>query len=139
MITSIRQPINTHWVTLRLLLLAAVVTTAAQGSYEKTLQTWRAEREAKLKADDGWLTVTGLFWLKEGANDFGSAPVNDIVLPPGGAPDKIGGAAHRGQGFRHADADGGAGDAGKGRPALGGNRCPHPFGYAGRILEAGLR
>jgi hypothetical protein len=24
------------------------------------------EREAALKADDGWLSVSGLFWLKEG-------------------------------------------------------------------------
>ncbi|MBI3695725.1 MAG: DUF1684 domain-containing protein [Acidobacteria bacterium] len=44
---------------------------------------FRREREAELKADDGWLTVSGLFWLKEGPNRFGSAPSNDIVLPPG--------------------------------------------------------
>jgi len=90
MITSIRQPIINHCAALLLLLLAASVTAAAQDSYEKTIQAWRAEREAKLKADDGWLTVTGLFWLKEGANDFGSAPANDIVLPSGSAPEKIG-------------------------------------------------
>lgn len=39
------------------------------------------DREAKLKTDTGWLTVAGLFWLKEGDNRFGSAPDNEIVLP----------------------------------------------------------
>ena len=39
------------------------------------------EREAKLKTDTGWLTVAGLFWLKEGENKFGSAADNDLVLP----------------------------------------------------------
>ena len=66
------------------------VAASAQDSYDQTIQKWRAEREAKLKADDGWLTVTGLFWLREGQNEFGSAPTNDIVLPPGSAPDKLG-------------------------------------------------
>ena len=45
------------------------------------MEAWRGEIETKLKADDGWLTVAGLFWLKEGANRFGSAPDNDLVLP----------------------------------------------------------
>jgi len=72
------------------LLAVVAVAAIAQDSYDKTIQKWRAEREAKLKADDGWLTVTGLFWLREGQNEFGSAPTNDIVLPPGSAPDKLG-------------------------------------------------
>ena len=45
------------------------------------MEAWRKEAETKLKADDGWLTVAGLFWLKEGANRFGSAADNDVVLP----------------------------------------------------------
>lgn len=72
------------------LMAALTMNATAQDSYEKTIQTWRAEREAKIKADDGWLTVSGLFWLREGGNDFGAAPTNDVVLPPGSAPDKIG-------------------------------------------------
>jgi uncharacterized protein (DUF1684 family) len=35
-------------------------------SYVEQIQKWRREREASLKADDGWLTVAGLHWLKEG-------------------------------------------------------------------------
>src|ERR1051325_8152345 len=55
------------------------------GSYESEIQTWRTERESRLKTDTGWLTVAGLFWLHEGENYFGSAPANDIVLPSGPA------------------------------------------------------
>lgn len=49
--------------------------------YEKSVEDWRQKYEAKLRADDGWLTVSGLFWLHEGKNTFGSAPNNDVVLP----------------------------------------------------------
>ena len=59
-------------------------------AYRARIAAWRAEREAALKADGGWLTVTGLFWLHEGANAmriFGSG--NDIVLPAG-APARLG-------------------------------------------------
>jgi uncharacterized protein len=89
MTTLIHLPIARLFISLSLL-AALTMTATAQDSYEKTIQTWRADREAKLKADDGWLTVSGLFWLREGANEFGSAPTNDIVLPPGSAPEKIG-------------------------------------------------
>jgi uncharacterized protein (DUF1684 family) len=34
-----------------------------------------------LKADDGWLALTGLHWLKEGVNRFGADQASDIVLP----------------------------------------------------------
>ena len=54
--------------------------------YTASIEKWRAESEAKLKSDTGWLTVSGLFWLKEGRSTFGSAPGNDLVLPAGVAP-----------------------------------------------------
>jgi uncharacterized protein len=89
MTTRIHKPIAGLFVALPLL-AALTMTATAQDTYEKTIQTWRAEREAKLKSDDGWLTVSGLFWLREGVNEFGAGPTNDIVLPPGSAPEKIG-------------------------------------------------
>jgi uncharacterized protein (DUF1684 family) len=52
-------------------------------SYESEIRGWREARERSLKADDGWLTVAGLFWLKEGENTFGKDAGNDIVLPDG--------------------------------------------------------
>jgi len=50
-------------------------------SYRNEIEKFRQEREAKLKADDGWLTIAGLFILNEGTTSFGSDPLNDIVLP----------------------------------------------------------
>ena len=37
----------------------------------------RAEREERLSAKDGWLTLTGLFWLEQGEHDIS---VDRIVL-----------------------------------------------------------
>ena len=49
--------------------------------YAKEIEQYRAERIANLKSDTGWLTLIGLFWLKEGENKFGSDLKNEIVLP----------------------------------------------------------
>jgi uncharacterized protein (DUF1684 family) len=63
----------------------------ADEAYRAEVQTWRQEREARLKADDpGWLILAGLFWLKDGPNRFGTDPAGDIVLPDGSAPAKAG-------------------------------------------------
>jgi uncharacterized protein (DUF1684 family) len=51
---------------------------------------WRQQRQENLKADGGWLTVAGLFWLKEGENTMGSGRQNNFVLPPGSAPENLG-------------------------------------------------
>ncbi len=59
-------------------------------SYIKGIQEWHRERLGKLKAENGVLSVTGLFWLKEGENRFGSDSTNDIVLPGDKSPDFIG-------------------------------------------------
>jgi uncharacterized protein (DUF1684 family) len=60
-------------------LLLAGIPEAAE--YRASIEAWRAEREAKLRADDGWLVLAGLYWLKPGENRFGSSPDNEIVLP----------------------------------------------------------
>ena len=57
--------------------------TPSPHDYESEIEAWRTEREARLKADDGWLTLSGLFFLSEGDNSFGSSPENDIVLRTG--------------------------------------------------------
>jgi len=61
-------------------------TAAASTPYVTEIEDWRARREERLEADDGWLAVTGLFWLKDGPNTLGSAPGNDIVLPASAPP-----------------------------------------------------
>ena len=63
------------------LAFAALTALAADSAYERDIARWRVEREAKLKADDGWLTVVGLHWLHEGVNTVGSDPNADAPLP----------------------------------------------------------
>src|SRR5262245_16783576 len=70
--------------------LAVVCVSAEDASCRAAIQKWREERETRLKSDSGWLTVVGLAWLKEGVNTIGSGPGNDVVLPPGSAPDRVG-------------------------------------------------
>ena len=68
-----------------LLPLAGMALAAVAPDYPAELSAWRRDREAKLKAEGGWLSVAGLFWLDEGANRFGTAASNQIVLPDGPA------------------------------------------------------
>ena len=69
--------------------LAAIAVAFAAG-YPDEIRAWREQREQSLKAPGGWLTVAGLFWLKPGANAFGTDASNAIVLPPGSAPARAG-------------------------------------------------
>jgi hypothetical protein len=57
-----------------------------EASYRQEIEKWQGERAAELKSEDGWLTLVGLFWLKEGENKIGSDPSNRIILPSGKAP-----------------------------------------------------
>ena len=66
------------------LVLGAVVTTQPD-DYRMAQEAWRADREARLVADDGWLTVAALHFLRQGENSFGASPLNDMVLPEGPA------------------------------------------------------
>ncbi len=65
------------------------VLVAQTGAYRAEIEKARAARVAELRADDGWLTVTGLFWLKPGRNVAGSAPGSDVRLPSK-APARVG-------------------------------------------------
>ena len=58
--------------------------------YIQSIEQWHADRIASLKKDDGWLSLAGLYWLKEGANTFGSSESNDIVFPQKTDPGKLG-------------------------------------------------
>jgi len=56
--------------------------------YQREVEKFRAEEIKDLKAN--WLVLAGLFWLKPGANAFGTASSNAIVLPAGTGPAKAG-------------------------------------------------
>jgi uncharacterized protein len=57
--------------------------------YAAEVESWRAQRQARLQAEDGWLSVAGLFWLKQGDNSCGSRRGSTVRLPEG-APEKAG-------------------------------------------------
>lgn len=59
-------------------------------NYYNTIKDWRKQYETKLGAPDGWLSITGLYWLKDGENSLGTHVTNDIVLPRGAGPKQIG-------------------------------------------------
>ncbi|MGO9592072.1 MAG: DUF1684 domain-containing protein [Candidatus Acidiferrales bacterium] len=50
-------------------------------AYRASVEKWRQEYQTDLTSDHGWLSVSGLFWLHDGENSFGSSPLDDIVLP----------------------------------------------------------
>ena len=63
--------------------------TTQEHTYEVEIETWRQSMDTKLRAETGWLTLTGLYWLHEGQNTLGSDPASDVVLPES-APQQLG-------------------------------------------------
>ena len=60
-------------------------------SHRAEIEAWRAKRIASLKKEDGWLTLVGLSWLREGRNSFGSDPkTNRIVFSEAAAGKPMG-------------------------------------------------
>ena len=57
--------------------------------YHAEIQKFQQDRDAVLRADDGWLTIAGLWFLTQPETTFGSDPLSDIVLPDG-APARAG-------------------------------------------------
>jgi len=75
---------------LPLLLLMLVPTVEPGAAYRADVEAWRAQRLARVRAEDGWLSVVGLFWLEEGDNSIGSAPGSRVLLPAPAAPERLG-------------------------------------------------
>jgi uncharacterized protein (DUF1684 family) len=75
---------------LALCLAAALPAWAADARYVKSVEDWRAQSEARLRKDNGWLTLAGRFPMKEGVNTFGTGKDNDIVFPAGLGPEHMG-------------------------------------------------
>ena len=70
--------------------LALAIFPIDHASYLAQMERWRQQREESLKSENGWLTVAGLFWLKEGVSTVGASRANHFVLPAGSAPEKVG-------------------------------------------------
>ncbi|HUM12511.1 MAG TPA: DUF1684 domain-containing protein [Myxococcaceae bacterium] len=52
-------------------------------------RAWQQQRLQRLQSEDGWLTLVGLGWLKEGPNTAGSDRKAMVVFPEG-APANVG-------------------------------------------------
>jgi len=70
-------------VTVLVVAASAVTLQPPDAAYVRSFEKWKAELVLDLKQN--WLVLAGLFWLKPGANTFGSASDNEIVLPSGPA------------------------------------------------------
>jgi uncharacterized protein (DUF1684 family) len=69
----------------------------AQSNYVAELAKWRAAHEVELRADGGWLSVAGLFWLKQGVNTVGTGSKYDVELTPRFKGGKFGDITLRGE------------------------------------------
>lgn len=63
-----------HW------LIAAYFASALSASeYTASIERWRVEREARLKAPDGWLSLTKLQWLQNGDNTVDAGSTQTVL------------------------------------------------------------
>jgi len=70
--------------------LLALPAAAADATYVKSVEDWRARAEKGLRRDNGWLTLAGRYVLKPGVNTFGTGKDNDVVFPEGLGPERMG-------------------------------------------------
>jgi len=53
---------------------------SADQQWKNDLLSWRSKRAAGLQAPEGWLSLTGLDWLKDGDNSFGASEDNRFAI-----------------------------------------------------------
>lgn len=61
-----------------------------QSTYVTEINRWRQTKEDNLRAEDGWLTLIGLFWLHEGVNTVGANPASDVPIAAENVTDQLG-------------------------------------------------
>jgi uncharacterized protein (DUF1684 family) len=84
------QNITFAFLILTVIMKTNLIAQSNNENYQHEIKQWHQNRETNLKKETGWLTVSGLFWLDEGENTFGSGKENKIVFPDGKADAKIG-------------------------------------------------
>ncbi len=72
------------------LTLLSLTSFAQTSTYFAELEQWHDARIAALKQPNGWLNLEGLFWLKNGVNQFGSASENEVVYNNAQFPKHLG-------------------------------------------------
>lgn len=115
-----RSPLVTRGAALAALVVIAVACTEApeplDPAYAAEVGAWRTQRLERLTSDDGWLTLTGLYWLEPGENRFGSAADGAVVLPDESVPEIAGMLVVAADGTVVAFGEEGAGVAVNGQP-----------------------
>ncbi|WP_080240444.1 DUF1684 domain-containing protein [Spirosoma rigui] len=93
-LTAETGPVNpyarTFFVLWGLTMLALAGFRADDPAYQAQLDSWHRQRVESLKSENGWLNLAGLFWLKEGVNEAGADPGNDLTFPVGKTPAELG-------------------------------------------------
>lgn len=86
-------------------LVLALLLVPDASSYEDEIRAFRSRREVQIAGEAGWLTLTGLAWLREGDNTVGSDPTSVVVLPAP-APTRVGTITRTGRATRFSPAPG---------------------------------
>jgi uncharacterized protein (DUF1684 family) len=61
-----------------------------EAAYVTEIDAWHKRRVDRLTSKKGWLSLVGLYWLKEGKNTFGGDAKNNIRFPEEKSPAFIG-------------------------------------------------
>ncbi len=108
-----RSPLAARCAVLTALLFIIVACSEApvpiDPAYAAEVDQWRSQRLERLTAEDSWLSLTGLFWLEEGENVFGSAADGAVVLPDSSIPETVGSLLLSSEGEVSARVEAGAG------------------------------
>ncbi len=64
--------------------VSLIINSMGSNEYENQILQWRAKKYDDLVRENGWLALSGLFWLKRGRNLVGSNPMCEITLPDRG-------------------------------------------------------
>lgn len=78
------------WCVLWFAVLGTSCTSVRHTAAPPDWMAWQAKRHHSIAGTNGWLTLAGLHWLQEGDNFVGAHPTNQVVLPPGKAPNRVG-------------------------------------------------
>ncbi len=104
-------------------------------SFEQETAAWHAQRDKRLAAEDGWLTLVALLWLKEGDNVAGSSAGASVRFPAK-APARFGTFHRSGAAVSFSPEPGAAVTTLEGKPFAGGALASDAQG-APQVLEVG--
>ena len=77
-----------RWLSLFATLVLTACSTTPRGPLNWT--AWQARRTESIGGTNGWTTLIGLHWLKEGPNSVGGDPTNQVVIASVRAPADLG-------------------------------------------------